>query len=165
MSLVSKKQLRIQYLTIHSIRRILATLRKADEFRIDVAKKYSQLLAECLKDPGFNEKLIDLIDYTAFALSPLALENENIRRELNNLLLQVVHDFMRFQQFNPSKSKLKGEEKIAVMAAITKSWQLMSLGYGLNTVAFYLDLLLKRYQLRSKQAKKLLEMIRERGAE
>ena len=163
MSLVSPKEAKIQYLTIHSIRRILAALRKAEEFRARVSVEYSSQLAKVLKNPEFNEDLIKLIDITAFALSPITLENDKVRQDLNNLLAQVVHDYMRFKHFNPSESKFKGEEKVAVMGAVTKSWQLMTMAYGLNPLAFYLEMLLKRYHVKSREAMKLLEAIRKRG--
>ena len=162
MSLVSTRDLKIQALTISSVRRILAALRKSEEFRIEIAGEFSEKLVKVLENPRFGKDVLELVDYVVLALSPLALESESIRAQLNQFLAQVVHDYMRFRHFNP-KARAGGEEKIAVMAACTRAWQLMALAYGLNPLAFYLDMLLSKYQVRSREVRELLEVIRKRA--
>ena len=164
MSLVSTRDLKIQALTISNVRRILVALRKSEEFRARIAEIFSKKLIEALEAPRYGREILELADLVAFALSPLALESESVRGQLNQFLAQVAHDFMRFRHFNP-KAEPGGEEKIAVLAACTRAWQLMSLAYGLNPLAFYMDMLLSKYQAKSREARELLKMLRRRAEE
>ena len=164
-TLLSRRELQIRHLTISEIRRILAAIRKADEFRIKVSSAFSEKLIEVLKNPRYDERVLELADIVAFALSIAAMKDDKLQKELDNFLAQTAHDFMRFNAFNPRENEVRGEEKIAVLAASTKAWQLMSRAYGINPMAFYVEYLLRRYQIASKEARALLEKLAQGGSE